>query len=264
MDKQIVPDAMVSINVDSAGNMSITPVRDEPAVVDTTGIIRLEEHAMCLAVINQEDNKGCPRKRLERIKDINVFEMVSRRNWDKVVIATIDDKGRLYMSRKGFDSMYDAQASLEGKLGSWVIVSLTSTGRRVLPSAKYTDPFSLEIPIKDSYFAANGNNLFGCFIKPGDIFVNWIFTHNPGGFFIIPILERCELFDRGIASITQDSDFPRCGDAKIGDYHVYEKFDDGTTRLLFISSQIEAARSFINNRNGLLLLAKWVDFVDTH
>lgn len=264
MDKQIVRDAMLSINVDSAGNMSITPVRDAPSEVDTTGVIRLEEHGMCLAVIDQRSDATRPGKRLDRIKDIDTFEMITRRNWGNVIIATVDDKGRLYLSRKGFDSLHAAQDSLKDKFGSWVIVSLTTQGRRVVPAARYTDPFSTRIPIKESYVAANGNKLFGCFVKPGDMLVNWIFTHNPGGFFIIPILERCELFDHGIASGADGSPAHYRGDAKIGDYHVYEKFADGTTRLLYVSAQIADAKRFIEDQCGLLLLAKWVDFVDAH
>lgn len=260
MVQKISPDSNFIILADTAGKMAISLYKEESPVIDRSGLIRLEVNARCLAVVRKKVAPNLSTRRLQRMRSMDELEMTARQHYEQIVVVSQDDRGRVFISRKSYPSVAEAESWLAGKYGQWWIAQLQ--GMRFLPSPKYTDPFSTHIPMAGSLIAGYGKDLSGAFIRPGLFMDKWVMMYNGCGYYVVKVYARCGLIDNGMSATVKDPGISR--EAVMGDYHVFEKYQDGQTRLVMITPTLKEARKAVIGEPGLWLLAKWVDYVDMY
>jgi hypothetical protein len=253
---------MVVISYDSGGNASIALESEWDFERDARGRIRLDVSGTCLAVVHEDGQNSLPEKDLERINRAYQFFQIVRRNAYKIVIVALNQKGQLYISGNAYATPSEAEARLRDGQGSGLIVQLNQVNQ-LRPLPEQTNPFSLELPVPGTIMVANGENLYGLFLKPrdlhSDLIVEWVFCYSSGGFFVKNIVERLELVDNGVQAEGQISMH-----GQSGEYHIFEKLRSGKTRLVFHGADPAESRAFMRARPGLFLLTKAIDTVDTH
>lgn len=255
----IEPGADFIIAGDSSKHFEITPMAMSPAPVPA-GVLRYEQHTHCLEVVRQLDDPTRPSRRFERMRSLTDMEMMRRRQYQRIVIVTLDTNQRLYISRQQVDSVEEARAMLKDKYGHWLIVQFTRGCW--LPAPEQMDPFTTDVPMAGSRVISGPKKLVGLFVDPGDTLVEWVFYYHGSGYYVVYILERCALADNGLQSTTEPYRDNYSG--KRGDYYVFEQLADGSTPLVLITPDQDTAWQFLHNRPGRLLLTRWVDLVDMH
>ncbi|NEV64075.1 hypothetical protein [Thiorhodococcus minor] len=265
LSELITAGSAVVVSYDTGDRAAIALASDWDSDQDTHGYVRLEVPCTCLSVVRTTEQQGLPRKRLERVTRASRFLQLVRSNSGRVMIVTLDDKGRLFVSREGYDSRIEAEARLRGHRGHWPVVCLDQFCR-LRPEPPQTDPFSSALPVPGTLTVTIGASLYGLFLKPRDLYdgliVDWIFWYAAGGLFVKHVLERLEIVDHGAQAYGHPS--ARAPSDQPSDYQVFEKLQSGQTRPVFLGADLNEARDFVRSSSGLFLPTKSIDRVDTH
>lgn len=255
------PGAPVVIAMDTAGAIWLAPTSADLSATLDKGAIRVEVRGLCLGRVTEPD-PGWPTRRLRRILKAQQLLRVAHKLAGAVTVATMDARGRLYLREQPFGAAQQAQAWLNNRRGDWILMQMDERCLRIEPPLSALNAFSASHPIPGSLVVARGGQVVGPFVDPGDLLVEWIFSHFPSGYYAVVLLERCALFDQGPCPFSDDPARGVDSNTSPGDYHVFTKGPDGRTSLAMITPDRAAAEAFIAARAGRWLLARCMQMLD--
>lgn len=261
----IDPGARIVIAMDTAGDAWIASAPLDLNATVARGLIRVEVTGRFLCRV-REQNRAFPTRRLRRIVDARHLLRVAYKLQSGIAVASIDQRGRLFVREQPFDSLSDVQAWLENRRGDWFVIQLDPVRIgppiHIEPPVSALDAFSVTHPIAGSVVVARGDQVVGPFIDPGDLLIDWIFSHFPSGYYAVALLDRCAVLDQG--SQPGHGERLRAADVATapGHYHVFEQGPDRHTALALITPDRAAADAALASRPGRFLLARCTATLD--